>query len=176
MLVAFLPMFVADIKITFVYNFVAPLKLESTSKNFPPTGKEKSFWDDNIFQGSEKNFEEQEKFNFVRKDLLKWKEISTRKLILYELLPLNFKHKNTIKRKVLWVWPSWCGKFLWTDTRKESFMFCLRDWTYLITSFSSSTLLLDILIFHSDDVFVLFNNLLHSTISLADNTIEYFIW
>ena len=43
MLVAFLPMFVADIKTTFVYNFVAPLKLESTSKNIPPTGKEKSF-------------------------------------------------------------------------------------------------------------------------------------
>ena len=43
-----------------------------------------------------------------------------------------------------------CGKFLWKDTRKESFMFWLRNWSYLITSSSSTTLLLDILIFHSD--------------------------
>ena len=43
-----------------------------------------------------------------------------------------------------------CGKSLWADTRKESFMFRLRNWSYLITSSSSGTLLLDILIFHSD--------------------------
>ena len=42
-----------------------------------------------------------------------------------------------------------CGKFLWKDTRKESSMFWLRNWSYLITSSSSTTLLLDILIFHS---------------------------
>ena len=71
--------------------------------------------------------------------------ISARKLILCELLHLNFKRKNNIKGKGYW-----CGKFLWKDTRKESFTFWLRNGNYLITSSSSSTLLLDILIFHSD--------------------------
>ena len=72
-------------------------------------------------------------------------KISARKLILCELLHLNFKRKNNVRGKGYR-----CGKFLWKDTRKESFMFWLRNGNYLITSSSSSTLLLDILIFHSD--------------------------
>ena len=43
-----------------------------------------------------------------------------------------------------------CGKVLGKDAQKESFMFWLTNWNYLITSSFSSTLLLDILIFHSD--------------------------
>ena len=43
-----------------------------------------------------------------------------------------------------------CGTFLWKETQKESFMPCLRNWSYLITSVFSSTLILGILIFHSD--------------------------
>ena len=72
-------------------------------------------------------------------------KISARKLILCELLHLNFKRKNNVRGKGYR-----CGKFLWKDTRKESFMFWLRNGNYLITSSSSSTLLLDILIFRSD--------------------------
>ena len=43
-----------------------------------------------------------------------------------------------------------CDKFLWKGTQKDSFMFWLRNWSYLIRSSSSSTLLHNILIFHSD--------------------------
>ena len=60
-----------------------------------------------------------------------------------------------------------CRTFLWKGTQKESFIFWLRSWSHLIMSSSS--------IRHFDfsqrcfTVFVLFNNLLHSAISLADN-------
>ena len=40
--------------------------------------------------------------------------ILARKLILLELLHLNSKHKNNIKRKRLWVW-----QILWKDTQGE---------------------------------------------------------
>ena len=32
-----------------------------------------------------------------------------------------------------------CGKLLWRETQKESFMLWLRNWSYLITSSSSSS-------------------------------------
>ena len=80
-------------------------------------------------------------------------KISARKLILCELLRLNFKRKNNIKRRRLWMWQIFMGRHL-----KGGF-------PVLSTSSSSSTLLLDILFSHSDaSVFVLFNNLLHSAI------------
>ena len=44
----------------------------------------------------------------------------------------------------------WCSKFLWKRTWKESSMFLLRNWNYLIMSSSSRTLLINILIFDSD--------------------------
>ena len=58
----------------------------------------------NTFKGSEKILEEQEKLNFVRKDMVNYEampKISARKRILCELLRLNFKLKNNIKKKRL---------------------------------------------------------------------------
>ena len=72
-----------------------------------------------------------------------------------------------------------CSKFLWKDIRKESSMFCLRNWSYLITSSSLSTLLLDILIFHSDVCQCLFCFLigciqqLHWLIILSNNIFRF---
>ena len=65
-------------------------------------------------------------------------------------------------------------KFLWRDTRKESFMFWLRNWSYLMTSSPSSTLLLEILIFHGDISQSLLCLIICwiQQISLADYTIE----
>ena len=66
-------------------------------------------------------------------------------------------------------------KFLWRDTRKESFMFWLRNWSYLMTG-SPSIKHVATRNFNFSwryfTVFVLFNNLLNSAISLADNTIK----
>ena len=61
-----------------------------------------------------------------------------------------------------------CGKLLRKETLKESFMFWLKKWSYLITSFSSSTLLLDILSFHS--------HVLQSLFSLIICWIQQFHW
>ena len=63
---------------------------------------------------------EQEKFNFVRKDLVNQKamaKMSARKLILCELLRFHFRRKNNnnIKKKNL-------DNFLWQETRKESYL------------------------------------------------------
>ena len=58
-------------------------------------------------------------------------------------LTLKFKNRNNIEKGKDYE----CGKFLWRDTRKEIFIFWLSNWSYLIMSSSSSTLLLDILIF-----------------------------
>ena len=74
-------------------------------KNFY-TDRTKFLRHKNTFKGSEKILEEQEKLNFVRKDMVNYKtmpKISARKRILCELLRLNFKLKNNIKKKRLWV-------------------------------------------------------------------------
>ena len=56
-----------------------------------------------------------------------------RKLILCELLPLNFKPKNNIINRKNFG----CNKYLWKDTRKVNYIFWLRNWNNLITSSSS---------------------------------------
>ena len=72
-----------------------------------------------------------------------------------------------------------CGKFLGKDAQKESFMFWLMNWNYLMTSSSSSTLLLDILIFHSDASQSLFClmicciQLFHLLITLSNNSFRF---
>ena len=85
-------------------------------------------------------------------------------------LTLKFKNRNNIEKGKDYE----CGKFLWRDTRKEIFIFWLSNWSYLIMSSSSSTLLLDILIFHCDvwQSLFLYNNLLHSAILWADNAMN----
>ena len=70
-------------------------------------------------------------------------------------------------------------KFLWRDTRKESFMFWLRNWSYLMTGSSSSTLLLEILIFHGDISQSLFCLIIcwiqqfHWLITLSNNLLHF---
>ena len=94
---------------------------------------------------SEKILEEREKITFIRKDVMS--NVSARKIILCEFF---FCILNAIMILILRENDFWRGKFLWKDTQKESFLFWLRNWRYLITSSSSSALLLDILIFHID--------------------------
>ena len=70
-------------------------------------------------------------------------------------------------------------KCLWRDTRRESFMFWLRNWSYLMASSSSSTLLLEILIFQGDVSQSLFCLIIcwiqqfHWLITLSNNLLHF---
>ena len=91
--------------------------------------------------------------------------ISTRKLILCELLSLNFKLKKNIKRKRLWVLKVFMERHSKGEFHilvKELKPFDHEFFFYSTFDFSQRCF----------TVFVLFNNLLHSAISLANNTIE----
>ena len=151
-------------------NLFEFFKLKFTLKNYSNSTflcwktKSPTFWGwsplQKYFHRQEKVFETRIYFprvgiNFRRAGELKTlPKISARKLILCELLRFNLTAAIILRGKDYGQ-----GKFLWKKIRKESFMFWLRNWSYLIMSSSSSTLLLDILIFHSQtSVFVLFNN------------------
>ena len=96
-------------------------------------------------------------------------KFSARKLILCELICLNFKPKNNIKRKRLWVWQIFMerhskGEFhvLVKELKLFDHEFFFKHTTTRYFDFSQRCF----------TVFVLFNNLLHSAISLTDCTIE----
>ena len=108
----------------------------------------------------------------VKQDLVNSKampKISARKLIPWELLRLNFKRKNNINRKRLWVWQIFMERHL-----KGEFHVLVKE----LKLFDHEFFFNHIATRHFDfsqrcfTVFVLFNTLLHSAISLADNTIE----
>ena len=100
-----------------------------------------------------------------------WK-LSTRKPILCELLCLNFKRKNNIKRKRLWVWQ------ISTERHSEGEFHVLVK---ALKLFQHEFFFKHIATWHFHfsqwcfTVFVWFNNYLHSAVSLADNTIQQFI-
>ena len=91
-------------------------------------------------------------------------KVPARKLILCELLRLNFKRKNNIKMKRLWVW-----QFFMERHPKGEFHVLVKE------LFDHEFFFKHIATGHFDfsqqclTVFALFNNLLHSAISLADN-------
>ena len=116
------------------------LRLDSTSEIFLRTGKITFHSEKNIFHGSEKFLEEWGNTWWTKKLHQKFQLLF---FVNYFVCILNLK---TILRGKNFE----CRKFLWKDTRNESFMFSLWSKSYLITSSSSSTLLLDIMIFLSD--------------------------
>ena len=86
-------------------------------------------------------------------------KISARKLILCELLRLNFKRKNSIKRKRLWVWQIFMSRH-----SKGEFHVSVKE----LKLFDHKFFFRHIATRHFDfsqrcfTVFVLFQNLLHS--------------
>ena len=93
-------------------NKVLPFKAGVHFNNFSKDRRKS--WDTKIFSKGRKNFRRAGKnwFYQERTDELKTcaKNFSM-KLILCELLRLNFKHKNNIKRKRLWVWQIFMDRY-----------------------------------------------------------------
>ena len=95
--------------------------------------------------------------------------ISARKLILCELLRLNFKHNNNIKKKTLRVSQIFLDRY-----SKEEFHILVKE----LKPFDHKFFFSHIATRHFDfslqcfTVFLLFSNLLHLAMSLADNTME----
>ena len=89
---------------------------------------------------------------------------SARKIILH----LNFKRKNNIKRKRLKVWQIFIEKKQFSVVIKELKLF---DHEFFFKHIATRHFNFSQCCF---TVFILFNNLDHSAISLANNTIEYF--
>ena len=99
-------------------------------------------------------------------------KISAKKLILWELLSLNSEHKNSIKRKRLWVWQIFMDR-----NSKGEFHVLVKE----LKLFDHEFFFKHIATRHFDfsqrcfSVYILLNNLLDSAILLGDNTIEQFI-
>ena len=84
----------------------------------------------------------------VKQDLVNSKampKISARNLIPWELLRWDFKRKNNINKKRLWVWQIFMERHL-----KGEFHVLVKELKLFDHEFSSTTLLLDILTFRSD--------------------------